>query len=240
MPLTLVEWLVASAVLVVGAVIQGSVGFGVAMLGAPILFLLSPALVPAPMLIVGMALPALILVRDWAGLDPRGLRWALPGQIAGSALAAAMVASLPGEGLGLAFGLLVLLAVGLSALGWSPSPTPGLLAGAGSLSGFMATATSIGGPPLALVYQGASGPRIRATLSSIFVPGGLVALGALWVAGRFGLAELKIGLALLPAVLVGFGLSGLTAPALDRTRLREAVLLVSGLAGAAAVIRALV
>jgi hypothetical protein len=238
-PLTLPEWLIACTVLILGAIVQGSVGFGIALLGAPVLFLLNPLLVPAPMLMVGLSLPALILWRDHHGLDPNGLRWALPGQLAGTALAAMVVAALPEDGLALTFGVLVLLAVAISAVARAPSPSRGHLLTAGSLSGFMATATSIGGPPLALVYQGASGPRLRATLSSIFVPGGLAALTALYFAGRFGRAELWAGLALLPAVAVGFWLSGYTARALDRAWLREAVLGVSALAGAAAIVRAL-
>jgi uncharacterized membrane protein YfcA len=239
MPLTLSEWLIACAVLVLGAIVQGSVGFGIALLGAPVLFLLNPLLVPAPMLMVGLSLPALILLRDRHGLDPDGLRWALPGQLAGTALAGAVVASLPEDGLALTFGVLVLLAVAISAFARAPTPTRGHLLTAGSLSGFMATATSIGGPPLALVYQGVAGPRLRATLSSIFVPGGLASLTALYFAGRFGWAEFVAGLALLPAVAVGFWLSGFTARALDRAWLREAVLAVSGAAGAAAIIQGL-
>lgn len=238
-PITPAEWLIACSVLIVGAIVQGSVGFGIALLGAPVLFLLNPLLVPAPMLMVGLTLPALILLRDRHGLDPNGLRWALPGQLAGTALAAGVVASLPEDALALVFGILVLLAVAISALARAPTPTRGHLLTAGSLSGFMATATSIGGPPLALVYQGASGPRLRATLSSIFVPGGLAALAGLHFAGRFGEAEFLAGLALLPAVAVGFWLSGFTAQALDRAWLREAVLGVSALAGAAAIARAL-
>lgn len=238
MPLTLTEWLVASAVLVLGAVIQGSVGFGVGLLGAPILFLINPFLVPGPMIVVGLALPALILLRERAALEVRALPWALPGQLAGVSLSAAVMASLPDDALALFFGLLVLAAVGLSYKGWAPTPTRANLAIAGGLSGFMATATSIGGPPLALIYQTASGAHLRATLSAIFIPGGFMALGALAVAGRFGFAELLGGLALVPAVWIGFWLSGFTNRFLDRAWLRPAVLAVSGLAGAGAVIRA--
>ncbi len=241
MPLTPGEWGLANAVLLVGAVVQGSVGFGIALLGAPILFLLNPLLVPAPMLIAGMALPALILLRDWKGLDSQGLWWALPGQLAGSALSALVVTVLPQAGLALVFGVLVLLGVGLSTFGSAPaSPTAGYLVTAGSISGFMATATSIGGPPLALVYQGTSGTRLRATLSSIFVAGGLISLSALAIAGRLGIEELQAGVSLLPAVLVGFGLSGFIVQALDRFWLREAVLAVSALAGAGAVVQGLI
>lgn len=241
MPLTLGEWLLASLVLVGGAVVQGSVGFGVALLGAPLLFLLNPVLVPAPMLIAGLTLPALILVRDRAGLERRPVAWALPGFVVGAVLAGGVVASLPQGGLAMVFGSLVLLAVALSALGWAPAePRGGHLAVAGTLAGFMATATSIGGPPLALVFQHASGARLRATLSAIFVPGGLIALLSLAAVGRFDVAALATGLALLPAVFAGFWLSGFTAQALDRSWLRPAVLAVSAVAGAGAVVRALV
>ncbi|HKL77790.1 MAG TPA: sulfite exporter TauE/SafE family protein, partial [Gammaproteobacteria bacterium] len=118
-PLTVGEWLLASLVLVGGAVVQGSVGFGVALLGAPLLFLVDPALVPAPMLIAGLTLPALILVRDRAGLEKAPVAWAVPGFMVGSVLAGGVVASLPEGGLALVFGSLVLLAVALSALGWA-------------------------------------------------------------------------------------------------------------------------
>ena len=241
LPLTLGEWLLASLVLVGGAVVQGSVGFGVALLGAPLLFLVEPALVPAPMLVAGLTLPALILVRDRAGLEKGPVAWALPGFLVGSVVAGGVVASLPQGGLALVFGSLVLLAVALSALGWAPAePRGGHLVAAGTLAGFMATATSIGGPPLALVFQSASGLRLRATLSAIFVPGGLFALLSLGMVGRFGGTELVLGLALLPAVVAGFWLSGFTARALDRAWLRPAVLAVSAIAGAGAVARALV
>jgi len=241
LPLTVEEWLLASLVLVAGAVVQGSVGFGVALLGAPLLFLVNPALVPGPMLVAGLTLPALILVRDRAGLLKGPVAWALAGFLVGSVLAGGLVASLPGDGLALVFGSLVLLAVALSALGWAPAEPHGRhLAAAGTLAGFMATATSIGGPPLALVFQNASGQRLRATLSAIFVPGGLFALLSLAAVDRFDGAGLVLGLALLPAVFAGFWLSGFTIRALDRAWLRPAVLAVSAVAGAGAMARALV
>ncbi|MFP4132412.1 MAG: TSUP family transporter, partial [Thiohalospira sp.] len=143
-PLTLTEWLLASLVLVGGAIVQGSVGFGVALLGAPLLFLIDPALVPAPMLIAGLFLPALILIRDRAGLEMGPVAWAVPGFMVGAILASGVVAALPEGGLALVFGSLVLLAVALSALGWAPRhPRRGHLAAAGTLAGFMATATSV-------------------------------------------------------------------------------------------------
>ena len=47
----------------------------------------------------------------------------------------------------------------------------------------MGTASSIGGAPVALVYQHAGGPRTRATLASIFVFGTVISIGTLAIAG---------------------------------------------------------
>ncbi len=235
-----VEWLAATAVLIIGTVIQGSVGFGVALFGAPILFWIDPVLVPGPMLVVGMAAPLLILARERRALDTGGIQWAIPGQLAGSAMAGAVLAQVDEARLSLLFGILVLVAVALSLVAGSPRPTGPKLLGGGLLSGFMATATSIGGPPLALAYQGVHGARLRASLSAVFVVGGVAALGALAWIGRFGVAELLLGLSLLPGIVIGFWISGYTARALDKRWLRGAILGISAAAGLAAVGQALV
>ena len=47
----------------------------------------------------------------------------------------------------------VLLCVALSVISWRPQPTPPSLVTAGVASGSFGTATSIGGPPLAVLYQ---------------------------------------------------------------------------------------
>ena len=57
LPLGLWQWLAAAAVILAGTILQGSIGFGVALLGAPLLYLVEPWLVPGPILIVGLAVP---------------------------------------------------------------------------------------------------------------------------------------------------------------------------------------
>lgn len=239
LPLSGIEWLAATAVIVAGTVLQGSIGFGVALVGAPLLYLVEPALIPAPMIIVGMSVPALILWRERRAVAAADVAAVLPGTVMGVLLAWATLSVVSERALGLLFGVLVLLAVTLSLWRRLPVRGPALLAAAGGLSGFMATTTSIGGPPLALAFQDRSGPGLRGTLSACFVPLGLLALAALYGAGRLGAAELVAGLGLLPAVVVGFAISARTARALDRHWLRAAVLAVSAAAGAAAIVRAL-
>lgn len=238
-PLTLTEWLLAMAVVVTGAVVQGTIGYGVALLGAPLLYLINPQLVPAPVILIGMILPLMILLRDWRAVYPVDVAWALPGSVAGAGLAAVVLGVLPQSRLELLFGCLVLLGVAMSAIGWAPRPRPLNLLGAGGLSSFMGTTTSIGGPPLALVFQNVGGARLRGTLSAIFVPAGVLSLTALAWIGRFGIEELLLGLLLLPGVITGFWLSGAAAVALDGRWLRPAVLATSAAAALTAIARSL-
>ncbi len=232
------EWLLASVVLVFCAIVQGSIGFGVGLIGAPLLYLINPALVPAPVIIVGMVLPALIVARDWRHVHGADVAWALPGTLLGTGLGSIVIGILSADGLALLFGTMVLFAVAMSIVGVTPRPTPRVILTGGGLSGFMATTTAIGGPPLALVFQHLRGPRLRGTLSAIFFPGGILALAGLYWAGRFGERELLAGLSLLPAIALGFALSGRVARWLDRRWLRPAILLLSTGAALVAITRA--
>lgn len=233
------EWFTACAILLIGTIIQGSIGFGLALFGAPLVYWLNQEFVPGPMLVVGMSLPLLILIREWRAMDINGVRWTIPGQLTGAVIAGGGLAVVEESYLSLIFGVLVLLAVALSAIAGAPRITPGRLLSAGALSGFMATATSIGGPPLAIAYQSVSGSRLRASLSAVFVVGAFGSLTALAVIGRFGVEELLIGLSLLPPIFVGFWISTYTATLFDRKWLRGAVLGVSALAGLVAIVQGL-
>lgn len=238
-PISLTEWLLATSVVVIGALIQGAIGFGVALLGAPLLFLINPVFVPAPVIMIGMTLPAMILARDWRSVDFREVAWVLPGMAGGTGLAGWILGVLTPRMLGLVFGVLVLIAVGISAAGRMPRPGNRGLVFAGTATGFMATTTAIGGPPLALAFQHVQGPRLRGTLSACFLPGGVFSLLALAWAGQLGRAEWLAGLSLLPAITAGFLLSGHLAHHLERGWLRPALLTVSAIAGVVAIVRAL-
>ncbi len=238
-PLTVPQWMLASLVVLCGTLVQGSIGYGVGLIGAPLLFLIHPILVPAPVVVIGMVVPGLILLREWRAVRPAEVAWAMPGSIAGTALAGLLLGLVTDRTLGLLFGILVLAAVGLSMAGRVPRRSPAHLVTAAGLSGFMGTTTGIGGPPLALLYQASTGPRLRGTLSAIFVPTAVLALLALGQAQRFGPVELLLGISLLPAVIAGFVLSIPLAGVLDRRWLRPVVLAVSALAATVAIARAL-
>lgn len=234
-PHNLLEMLAATLVLAAGAAVQGSTGFAYALVAAPFLTLIDPRWVPAPIILSGVLLNFLIVWRERSHVDVRGVTWALAGRVPGSVIGGLLLAMLSPKQTALAIGAMVWLAVLLSISGLRVRPNTPTLVGAGMLSGFMGTTSSLGGPPVALVYQDVSGPRLRGTLTGYFLVGSIISLAVLAWAGRFGTYEMVAALVFLPGTMAGFAVSGRIAPLLDQAYTRPAVLLISA-AGATMVL----
>lgn len=239
LPVTPAEIVIALALATLGALVQGSIGFGLAVVSAPILMLVNPVFVPGPILLAAVLLVALIAYRDRRAVVGCDVGLGITGRILGTLPAAYALSVLPAHYYNLLFGGLVLLAVGLSLSGWHIAPTPRNVLAAATLSGFTGTVASLGGAPMALVYQNAEGPQIRGTMSTIFTVGTVVSVIGLWLAGRFGMVELLLGLMMMPGIVLGFTLSRFTARRIDRAHTRPAILAVSAASGVAIVVRAL-
>jgi uncharacterized membrane protein YfcA len=224
------EVVVVTFVVAAGACVQGTVGFGLGLVGAPLLAMIDKDFVPGPLLFVGVPLTILVALRERASLDFHGIRWALAGRVPGTIAGSIAVAALSERMLTLVLGASVLLAVVLSTTRWHPRPSTATLLTAGAASGIMGTATSIGGPPIALVYQRHSGPQLRSTMAAYFVVGAALSLATLAVAGEFRGQQLRLGLVLLPGVLIGFSCSRAAATVLDRGHTRAAVLAAAAVA----------
>jgi hypothetical protein len=229
--------LVGVAVLV-GAVVQGSIGFGLNLIAAPVLALVDPDLVPGPAIVIAFVLTLLVAGREWRDIDLRDVRWAFFGRIPGSLAGAAAVAALSPRSLSLAIGAAVLVAVAITATGVHVTPTRGVLIGAGAVSGLMGTASSIGGPPMAMALHGSTGAAMRGTLSAFFLLGTILSVLLLVAVGEFGASDIVASVALLPPVLLGFALSRLVAPHVDGARLRTGVLVLSTLAAVSVIVTA--
>lgn len=233
------ELLAASSIVAVGALLQGSVGFGLGMLAAPLLVLIDPAFVPAPLLAAAFALTLLVAYRERRGIDLRGVGWALAGRVPGTLLGATVLALAPAQASSLLVGAAVFVAVALIGSGVSLPHTRAVLIGAGTLSGLMGTTASIGGPAIAALYHDATGEKLRGTMSGFFAVGLVLTLSVLAFIGRFGRHELDLAAWLLPGAFTGYAVSGYVAPVLDRGYTRVAVLTVSALAGLSVIVKAL-
>lgn len=230
---------VAGFAAIIGAIVQGSVGLGLGLVAAPVVTLLFPSLMPGSVLVAASVLPLFTLVREVEFADWRGLRWAFGGRLAGTPLGVWIVAVLPPRVLGIVVGGMVLVAVGITALPRLVPRNPRTLMAAGVFSGATGTATSIGGPPLALLYQREEGPRIRATLAVFFTIGALISLLTLAAADQLPVRQVTAGLALTPFAAAGFLLSRPLRRVLDNGRMRAGVLLVTAASATVLIVRSL-
>src|SRR5437762_989933 len=81
----------------------------------------------------------------------------------------------------------ILVAVALSVAGYQIALTTRTLLAASSASGVMGIIAGAHGPPIALLYQRESPSRIRSVLLPFFAFSNPIALGALFIIGKFGL-----------------------------------------------------
>lgn len=151
-----------------GAYVQTAIGFGMAIIAAPILFYLDPALVPGPLAFVILMM---CLINGWRfrkGLEIGLLAPALLARIPGSLLGVWLLGVMSPSWLAILIAFTIMLGV-LVRLCNLALPTNGAtLSLGGFLSGVMGTSTTIGGPPMVLVLHGADMHRIRANLAGFF------------------------------------------------------------------------
>jgi uncharacterized protein len=231
-----VELILAFVAVLVGAVVQGSVGFGLALVVVPVLALIRPEALPAVVLLLTMPMAALMSAREWRFADVTGLLPVLGGRILGTLGGVGLLTLVPSDFLSVLFGVLVLAAVLASLLRLKVSLNRRTKFAGGVASGVMGTAGGVGGPPLALVYQDRSGPEIRSTLAVAFVVGTGLSLIALFLSGRVGAEHALLTLQLLPGMLLGLFSTRWVAPMLDASWLRPAILVFAAASGLAAVI----
>jgi uncharacterized protein len=235
---TTIGYVIALGTVAVGALTQGSLGFGFGMLAAPILAIVDDELVPGAVLVLGVTVAAIVAWQERGELDWRGIRWALVGRVLGTFLGVFAVSRLDAEHLAIVLGAFILVAVVLSVAGWHVRPTRSTLVGAGTVSGVMGTLTSIGGPPMALVYQRERAAQVRSTLAGFFLFGATLAIASLAVSGQFGRGELVDGIRLLPGLLLGVVASRRLGRYLDHGWTRPALLALCSVAAVVLIVDA--
>ncbi|MFE7630420.1 sulfite exporter TauE/SafE family protein [Kocuria sp. NPDC057446] len=237
--MTGIEIAVVALVVSVASCLQGAIGFGLGLLAAPVIALFDPTLLPGSIVLVAAGLTVLGVLRDRAAVDVKDAGWAVLGQVPGTVAGALLVAALPARTLALVLAGTVLLAVLLSVCGWQPRPRPTTVAVAGAASGLLGTATSIGGPPMALVWHGSSRARMRGTMSAFFLFGTLLSLTALTAVGSIDRRTLLFAAVLLPAMALGFAASNAVNTRINRRVVRRVGLGASTLGAVLVLLQAL-
>lgn len=229
------------AVLAVGvfvsAFIQGALGIGFALILAPVIGILQPDLLPVTLLILMLPLNAQVAWRERSAIDWPGAKWITVGRFAGTFAGLWLLTALTVHQLDLAVGWFTVVAAAAALLAPPFSPNRPVAVGVGIFTGVTETATGIGGPPLALLYQHAGGPTLRATVALCFLVGEVMSLAILAIAGKITGHQLQAALYLVPLVVAGTALSTLVHSRIGSKGMRIAVLLFALVSGAYLIIR---
>ena len=218
--LSALDIILAIVVVALGTAIQSAIGFGLAMVAAPVLLLINRNFVPGPLIVAAFFLVIWMAYADRHAINFSHLKVALLGRLLGTPPAAFLIGSVSVVTFDVLFGGLVLLAVLISLIHAKIRATPLNVFLATTASGFMSTLSSIGGPPLALLYQNARGPELRANLSALFTMGCMISLTALIVVGRFQWVDLTYSLILVLGVIPGVVCSGPLKRRIDKQTAR--------------------
>ena len=219
-----------------GAVVQGSIGFGYALVAVPAMVLLFPWAVPVTPLLLALPMTLLMSAREWRSIDLGGFALITGGRLVGTVAGVVLLVVAPKGYLSVLTGLLILAA----ALGSFFRPdfkvNDGTRLAGGLASGVVGTVAALGGTPLALVYQDRSGAELRSTLAISFILGIVMSLVGLALAGKVEGRHAVLALQLLPGMLAGLWASRWVVERLDERWLRPAVLAFAAVAGVVIVV----
>lgn len=229
----------AHLLIMAGSMVQGSLGFGLAVVVSPIFMLVDPRLVPVTLLINALAIS---IWHSWSlrrHIVWRELVSAFVGRIPGSLAAVYLLSHVPQRTLAFIVGGSVLLAVMVS-LGRFEIPRNRVSAViAGFFSGLMGTSSGIGGPPMALLYQKVERDKARANLSFYFVLSCIISLLLLAQAHRVDQQVFQLSLSMIPAALVGTWLARYPLRLVNRRVFQLGILSLCSIAALTVIVNAL-
>lgn len=199
-------WWIIAALLIVGCVVQTALGFGFALLAAPVAVLLRPEWMPVLLTVVGLVLSSLNLWNLRTRVRWRTMVWPLLARVPGTVVGAWVLTEVSTGVLQLMIAGMVLVAVLMSRFGKTFEATPLRLGLAGFASGVAGTTTAIGGPPMVIVMQHGAPDTVRANLAGFFAVSSVFSLVSYVAIGRLDATMAWVSLTFVPVVLAGFWL----------------------------------
>jgi uncharacterized membrane protein YfcA len=207
------------------------------MIIAPTMAFIAPDLIPSALIALMIPLNFWVAWRERDALNAVDLGWVMSGRVVGTALGFAILAALSSPALDAFVGLSTVAAALASWLAPKFRPGRTALAAAGLVTGITETATGIGGPPLALVYQHHMPAELRANIAATFFLGEVLSIVLLAASGRMTWTQLGSAAMLLPALAAGGAAGGILRRSLNQSRLRACVLIFSIVSGLGLMLR---
>jgi uncharacterized protein len=189
------SWFGGAALEVVGVVfvatfIRSAFGFGEALVAVPLLSLLLPVKVAAPLaVLVSITIAAVVVAQDWRKIHVRSTGWLFGATLLGIPLGLLLLTSSHQRVVKAALAIFILAFSLYSMFGSRPpelkTDSKGWMLGCGFFAGVLGGAWGMNGPPL--VIYGAmrrwSAQHFRATLQGYFLPASIVGMVGYWLAG---------------------------------------------------------
>ncbi len=196
-----------AAVLFLATVIRSAFGFGEALIAVPLLALVLPVEVAAPVAVLMSVTIALVVVaQDWREIHIGSAGWLVLSTLFGVPVGLLILKTIPES---VVKAVLALVIMGFSVFSLASRHRHELkndrLAWLfGFFAGILGGAYGMNGPPL--VVYGAlrrwSPANFRATLQGYFLPASMVGMGGYWIAGLWTPTVTRYYLISLPAALV--------------------------------------
>ena len=205
------------------SMIRSTFGFGEALIAVPLLALVIPIEIAAPVAVLhSITIAAIIVAQDWRSVHAGSAGWLLASTLPAIPLGIALLASTHEHLVKGALAFVIVVFSGYSLLGRKPpelhTDSRGWLLGCGFVAGVLGGAYGMNGPPL--VVYGAmrrwQPPQFRATLQGYFLPASAVAMAGYWLAGLWVPAVTNFYLLSLPAAIPAIYFGGLVNHRLRR------------------------
>lgn len=237
MEISFTQIFLANLSIAFGAVLQASTGMASGIFVAPVLALIHLSLLPGPVMFASLSLSVLMALRERKSIYWFGLPQVIFGVFFGSLLGITLMNAFPHSNLGAVYGLIILIAIGMSLLGWVLPIQKRFSFLVGVLSSFMGITAAVGGVVIALYYQNLKGPQIRATLGMTYLFGAFVMMTVLHFSNRFDLEHLTLGIYLIPGMVFGFLLAPKLSVYLDRGNSKKILLGLASLSALLLIIK---
>ncbi len=242
-------WVIGVMVLAVfgGAMVQHLLGMGFGLFSSPFLMLINPQMVPAVVIMLGLLVSAQNYLPNLRSINMRQCGYALVGRIFGTMLGATLLVWLVSREENRLFalifaGMLIVMAV-MSLLNFPQlrrylSPKSYALTTMGFVSGIFGTVTSVGGPPMALIFQHQEPRSAQLHLNFILGTGAIMSVLALSIGGLISTQHLVATAVLCVPAAIGIVASRLIATQVHQ-HYRMLVLLLVIVASIVIIFRAL-
>ena len=200
--------LLVMAAIFIATIIRSTFGFGEALVSVPLLALVVPVEIAAPVAVLASITIAFIaVVQDWRHIHLRSATWLVLSTFAGIPLGLWLLKAVPESIVkgGLAIVIAAFSTYSLVSKHKGELKNEKLSWIFGFVAGIMGGAYGMNGPPL-VIYGSLrkwSPQHFRATLQGYFLPASIVGMFGYWVAGLWTASVSRYYLLTLPAIIVG-------------------------------------